>query len=425
MQPSEPVSPARFAARMAALGPWPGQGTPVCVAVSGGADSMALAILARGWRRDVMGLVVDHGLRAESRLEAEQTVARLARLGIPAHLLVLEGLARGPRMAERARRMRYQALFAACRDLGALDLLVAHHAGDQAETVLMRQQAASGDDGLAAMAVATDMADVRLVRPLLGVGKAALYATVRAAGMHWVEDPSNTDLRTARARARHALAADFPLAGTLLADAGQAGQARKARDGHDARWLAAHARFHPGGWVVLPAGLAPPRLLSALIRVVGGRDYAPAREAVAALAARPRAATLAGVALMPWREGQWLVAREEAGLAPPMAAAPGAIWDRRFILHAAPLPPGWRVGAAGPVAAWWPHGRGRSCWPARLLRTLPALWHDGKVKAVPHMGLRAQEHAAAHAVFMNQPPHPVCDCAVFDGAGHGQAGRLA
>ncbi|NPC67774.1 tRNA lysidine(34) synthetase TilS, partial [Komagataeibacter sp. AV436] len=348
MQPSAPVSPACFAARMAALGPWPGQGVPVCVAVSGGADSMALAILARGWRRDVVGLVVDHGLRAESRREAEQTVARLARLGMPARLLVLEGLARGPRMAERARRMRYQALFAACRTLGALDLLVAHHAGDQAETVLMRQQAASGDDGLAAMAVATDMADVRLVRPLLGMGKAALYATVRAAGVNWVEDPSNADLRTARARARHTLAADSSLAGTLLAEAGQAGQARQARDGQDACWLAAHARFHPGGWVVLPPGLAPPRLLSALIRAVGGRDYAPAREAVAALAARPRAATLAGVALMPWRAGQWLVAREEAALAPPIAATAGALWDRRFILHAPALPCGHH-GATGPA----------------------------------------------------------------------------
>ncbi|WP_130730705.1 tRNA lysidine(34) synthetase TilS [Komagataeibacter xylinus] len=425
MQLSQPVSPARFSARMAALGPWPGPGAPVCVAVSGGADSMALAILARGWRPDVTGLVVDHGLRAESRVEAEQTVARLARLGMPARLLALEGLARGPRMAERARRMRYQALFAACRDLGALDLLVAHHAGDQAETVLMRQQAASGHDGLAAMAVATDMADVRLVRPLLGVGKDALYATVRAAGVDWVEDPSNSDLRTARARARHALAADSALAGTLLADAGQAGQARQARDMQDARWLAAHARFHPGGWVVLPPDLAPPRLLSALMRVVGGRDYAPAREAVAALVARPRAATLAGVALMPWRDGQWLVAREEAGLAPSMEAAPGAIWDRRFILRTPALPPGWRVGGAGPVAAWWPHGGRRSCWPARLLRTLPALWHDGQVKAVPHMGLRAREPFAAHAVFMNQPPHPVLDCAVFGGSGHYHPGGQA
>ncbi|WNM09315.1 hypothetical protein RI056_04860 [Komagataeibacter nataicola] len=59
------------------------------------------------------------------------------------------------------------------------------------------------------------------------------------------------------------------------------------------------------------------------------------------------------------------------------------------------------------------------------MRTLPALWHDGQVKAVPHMGLRAQEHAAAHAVFMNQPPHPVLDCAVFGGAGRPAAGGLA
>ncbi|MDT8873136.1 ATP-binding protein [Komagataeibacter rhaeticus] len=119
------------------------------------------------------------------------------------------------------------------------------------------------------------MHDVRLVRPLLSFAKPALYATVRAAGLAWVEDPSNADLRTGRARARQALAQDAGRDAALKAQALQAGQARMERDRADACWLASHARFHPGGWVVLPAGLAPPRILSALIRVVGGHDYPP------------------------------------------------------------------------------------------------------------------------------------------------------
>ncbi|MCE2575404.1 tRNA lysidine(34) synthetase TilS [Komagataeibacter sp. FNDCR2] len=412
----EPVSMHDFATVMARLGPWPGRGMPVAIAVSGGADSMALACLARRWRDNVVGLVVDHGLRAESRHEAEETITRLSALGIPGRLLVLDGLERGPRMAERARRMRYQALFAACREIGALDLLVAHHAGDQAETVMMRRRAASGEDGLAAMALVTPVADVRVIRPLLAFDKASLYATVRAAGVTWVEDPSNADLRTERARARQALARDTGLDARLRAGAMQAGATRMAQDRDDARWLAAHARYHAGGWVVLPAALAPVRVLAALIRVIGGRDYSPRREGVAALARHPRAATLAGVRIMPWRDGQWLLAREETAIAPPMPARAGAEWDRRFVLHARRLRPQWRIGAAGPVAAWWPAGRGRSPWPACVLRTLPALWYGNDVMAVPHTGLY-RDCAAADVAFMNRPPHPVLPGALFGGGG--------
>ncbi|MCE2564934.1 tRNA lysidine(34) synthetase TilS [Komagataeibacter sp. FNDCF1] len=421
---AEPLDLRHFAPIMAALGPWPGHGVPVAIAVSGGADSMALAVLARQWRRDVVGLVVDHGLRAESRREAEETVRRLSAFGMPARLLVLEGLERGPRMAERARRMRYEALFAACRDMGALDLLVAHHAGDQAETVLMRGRAASGADGLAAMAVTTPVHDVRIVRPLLSFGKPALYATVSAAGIAWVEDPSNTDLRTERARARRVLAADASLGTALQMHARHAGQGRMARDREDARWLAAHAGFHPGGWVVLPAGLAPPRVLSGLVRVVGGHDYPPARARINLLARSPEPATLAGVAIMPWRDGQWIVMREEAAMAPSITACAGAVWDRRFALRAPALPPGCEMGAAGPVASWWPTGRGRPAWPARALRTLPALWQGGRVAAVPHMGVYAQDWAT-DVVFMNHPPQPVLPDALFGGVQHGPSGLLS
>ena len=411
---AEPLGLGHFGPVMAALGPWPGAGVPVAVAVSGGAASMALAVLARQWRPDVVGLVVDHGLRAESGREAVQTISRLSALGMPARLLVLDGLERGPRMAERARRMRYAALFAACREIGALDLLVAHHAGDQAETVMMRRRAASGDDGLAAMALATPVADVRIVRPLLSFTKPALYATVRAAGVAWVEDPSNTDLRTERARARQALAQDGALDAALKAQAGQAGLARMERDRADAAWLATHACFHPGGWVVLPPRLAPPRILSALIRVVGGHEYPPDRRRITLLATTPQPATLAGVAIMPWRDGQWLVVREEAAVAPRMPACAGCIWDQRFVLRAAALPPGCEVGAAGPVAPWWPRAWGRPAWPARVLRTLPALWQGTRVVAVPHMGVCGQDWAAG-MVFVNHPPQPVLPGALFGG----------
>ncbi|MBY4638866.1 tRNA lysidine(34) synthetase TilS, partial [Gluconacetobacter entanii] len=328
------IGDAEFARCMQALGPWLPDGpdaVPVAIAVSGGADSLALALLARRWRRAVVGLVVDHGLRAESAQEAVQTVHCLTALGIPARLLRLEGLSRGPRMAERARYMRYRALVEACRELGSLDLLLGHHGGDQAETVLMRQRAGSGPDGLAAMAQAVAGTDVRFVRPLLGVGKADLYATVRHAGLDWVEDPSNADLRTERARARRALSDDARLRRMSLETADLAGAQRMARDACDAQWLAAHARFDAGGWVVLSRALPPARVLSALVRTVSGHEYPPSPGGVAALCAAPRAATLGGACLLA-HGGGWLLAREEAAMQGHVPARAGVRWDGRFVL---------------------------------------------------------------------------------------------
>ncbi|MBV1834710.1 tRNA lysidine(34) synthetase TilS [Novacetimonas pomaceti] len=390
-----PVGDDMFARIMRGLGPWLPDGpdaVPVAIAVSGGADSLALALLARRWRQAVVGLVVDHGLRAESAAEAAQTIRRLARMDIPARLLRLEGLSRGSRMAERARHMRYQALVAACRELGAIDLLVGHHAGDQAETVMMRRRAASGPDGLAGMARAITGNDVRIVRPLLDIAKSDLYATLRQAGMDWVEDPSNADLRTERARARAALARDVGLRDRMLRVARAAGRRRMRHEEEDALWLARHARFHAGGWVELPARLPCAHIMSALIRTVGGREYVPSRPGVAALCEHPRAATLGGTRLMAYKGG-WLLLREEAAMEGQVPAHAGVRWDNRFVLRPSdggcPLPASLRVGAAGAVAAWWPRDRARPVMPARALRTLPALHHDGHVVAVPHMGVFA------------------------------------
>ncbi|MGC8476778.1 MAG: ATP-binding protein, partial [Acetobacteraceae bacterium] len=89
---SAPLHPAAFAARMERLGPFP-PAPRIAVAVSGGADSLALALLARGWARarggDVLALIADHGLREESAAEAERTRRVLAGQGIAARVLRL------------------------------------------------------------------------------------------------------------------------------------------------------------------------------------------------------------------------------------------------------------------------------------------------------------------------------------------------
>jgi tRNA(Ile)-lysidine synthase len=412
---------------MARLGPFEPH-PALAAAVSGGADSLALALLARDWvlarHGTLLALVVDHGLRPESAREAQDTVLRLGDRGIPARLLALHGLTRGPALAARARAARFAALAGACAEAGLLHLLLGHHAGDQAETLRMRQAAGSTPRGLAGMAALTETSATRLLRPLLAVPPGRLRALLRESGLDWVDDPSNRDPATLRARLRAELAdpeGDGPQTRTLLAQAATHGAARAQADARIAATLAARVSLHPSGWAVLSAGPIAHDALAALLRTIAGRNHDPATAAVVALAAAPRAATLAGARLLPAGRaggssraggragglGDLLVVRESAAMAPPVAATPGARWDNRFRLLAAP--PGLTLGALGPDAPRL--RRDARGWPAAVLATLPALRRGPDLVAVPHLTWPdAGATCAIHLAFA--PPSPMA-CAPF------------
>lgn len=386
---------------MAALGPYPAD-RRVAVAVSGGADSLALALLAAGWGQP-RALIVDHRLRPGSGAEAETAAARLAARGIAARVLRLGGLAPGPALPERARRARYAALGAACREAGLAHLLVGHHAGDQAETVLMRKRRGSGARGLAGMGAVSAHLDLCILRPLLGAAPARLRATLRAASLAWAEDPTNTDHHFLRPRLRAELAASDPA--PLLAAAADAGGARAAEDAAIAATIAACAAVHPAGFALLPPGPIAPAALATLIQAVSGTAYPPRADAVAACGAAPRAMTLGGARLLPaGRLGPgWLLIREAAAMAPPVAAARGAVWDGRFALASNSSPPPCSmIGALGPAAAGL---RRASPLPAAVLATLPALWQGERLITVPHL-LWPDPAACAGVAFGWQPARP-------------------
>lgn len=406
-----PLTPDEFAALMAPLGPF--EAAPrLAAAVSGGADSLALAVLADGWVSarggSLLALVVDHALRPESAAEAALTIDRLAARGIPARLLCLTGLHHGPALAERARAARYAALRAACARAGILHLLLGHHAADQAETVLMRRESNSGPAGLAAMPALHEETGIRLLRPLLGVAPARLRATLRAAGMGWVDDPSNRDQRALRARLRAALDdpdGTGPAIAALCAAARDAGTARARQEATVAEMLAERAAIYPEGFSLLSPGPIEPAALAALIQTIGGAAFPPHAASVAALAAALCPATLAGVRLLSaGRLGDGLLlVREAAAMAPPVAAQPGAVWDGRFRLldHATP-PESATIGALGADAAAL---RRKSALPSVVLQTLPALRRGNCVVAVPHL-LYSAGVACASVPLVFSPRRP-------------------
>lgn len=204
------------------------RGARVLVAVSGGADSGALALLTRRARPDldVVGLHVRHGLRDDSAdVRAATEVARRLGIGIDVRAVTVD---RGPGCGDgpegSARRARYGALAAAAVDHRAQAVLVGHTADDQAETVLLRLARGSGTRGLGAMAPARSLhagggdrgtsGDVLLLRPLLALRRSDVRAVLAVEGLPAVTDPTNADPDQRRARARaHALPALAGLAG--------------------------------------------------------------------------------------------------------------------------------------------------------------------------------------------------------------------
>ena len=180
------------------------------LAVSGGPDSMALLHLARDWaasmgRVAIEAATVDHGLRPEAAAESRQVGLWCKSLGIPHHELVWDGEKPRTRLQERARDARYELLFALARDIGAEAVLTAHHADDQAETILFRLLRGSGIAGLAGMAPVTWRGSLRLVRPLLTMTKRELVTLCHDRHQAYVEDPSNLDPKFARVRMRRLL----------------------------------------------------------------------------------------------------------------------------------------------------------------------------------------------------------------------------
>ena len=371
------------------LGPWD-DARRVAVAVSGGADSLALAVLAQAWG-DPVALIVDHGVRPEAAAEAEGARAALAARGMPARVLRLRGLAPGPSLPARARAARYAALSEACRAAGLVDLLLGHHAGDQAETVLMRRRRGSFAAGLAGMAAVVETEMVRLLRPLLAVPPARLRAVVAAAGLVPAEDPTNADLRTTRARLRQEIGEDR--AG-LLRLAADAARRRACDEAVVAAEMAARVCLYPEGFATLSPGAVGPGTLAALLRSLSGRRLPVS--VPAGLAACPRAVTLAGVRVLPaGRLGPgWLLVREAAAMAPAVPAAGGAVWDGRFRVVAAPREA--TVGSLGPDAGG---ARRATPLPRAVLETVPAFRRGERLAAVPHLhDLRLGESEGIGAV---------------------------
>ncbi|HWL47026.1 MAG TPA: tRNA lysidine(34) synthetase TilS [Sphingomonadaceae bacterium] len=177
------------------------------VAVSGGADSLALLLLAdAAFAGAVRAATVDHRLRPEAAAEAAMVAAVCAARGIP-HRILVRPENRPVAGQGGARELRYALLGAWAEEEGLADVATAHHRDDVAESFLLRAARGAGVSGLAAMRAVAPWPTgaphrARVVRPLLGWTRAELAAIVADSGLTPAEDPSNADPHYDRTHAR-------------------------------------------------------------------------------------------------------------------------------------------------------------------------------------------------------------------------------
>ena len=328
----------------------------LALAVSGGADSLALLLLIHRWVQalpqapKVVVYTLDHGLRAEAAQEVAMVLRVAADLGIKATALRWEGTKPQTGLQEAARIARYRLIGHAMKADGINVLLTAHHQQDQAETVLMRMAHGSGIEGLKGMASWSEVEGIRVFRPLLDVGPAALRRLVNDAGLTPAEDPSNADPHYERVRWRQAM--------PMLAELGLDASALAVFANRMAEADAAIGQMADGCFSELVRldgfgaarielapfrGLSPAistRLLSRVLNIVGGRQKPRAlgqverlRQSIAE-GSLPKSTTVLGCVVR-FKDNDIAIAREPGRIAPPdakLSPRSQLIWDERFLI---------------------------------------------------------------------------------------------
>ena len=370
------------------------------VAVSGGGDSTALlrllADIAQTEQVELFAATVDHGLRPESAAEAE-AVAMLARgWNIPHETLKWGGWTGAGNLQDAARRARYRLLTDWARGLGLDAIALGHTADDQAETVLMRLGRAAGVSGLSAMAPIRREGGIMLLRPLLSTTREDLRTYLRAAGIDWIEDPSNHDQRFDRIKARAALsgldqigvtvhtlsrvAENMAQARAALAQYAQE-SARRVVQVEDGDLCLDRAMFE-----TLPDEIRR-RILAAAVLWIGGGDYTPRHsaleQALQAISAG-KTGTIGGCMLVPGGKNTW-ICRELKAVA-QQAASPGTVWDGRWIVTG-PATDGAEIRALGEDGIIQLEDWRRIGKPRAALLSGPAVWVGQTLLAAPLAGL--------------------------------------
>jgi tRNA(Ile)-lysidine synthase len=385
---------------------------PLAVPVSGGADSLALLLMAHKWVQKkggrLVALTVDHGLRPESAQEAQQVHGWAEEKGIEHHILEWTGEKPTSRISEKARDVRYQLLMSWCQEHHIPTLLLGHHAQDQEETFWLRLASGSGLEGLTGMKKKSLRDGILILRPLLTASKDQLKAFLKSQNQPWIEDSSNENKKFFRGRLRPFLRDEGLSSERLL------GVQSKLQEDADFIQTCLHLTLekilevHLEGFLSLqknkweelhPALLK--RVLSVCLRWFSGSFYPPRSRQLVEVMNKIKTG-------LPFTSGgiYWFHQKDRIYLSRELSAAQAPLlldnlhqeilWDQRFWVDPeirGYVPEGTYLQCSGVAleqfsrkATAIPLYRSTSQLPPRrILPTLPALWLKGEVVAIPHL----------------------------------------
>ena len=302
-------------------------GKVIAVGVSGGADSLALALGLKEAGCQVVALTVDHGLRQESAAEAKYVANIMAKNKIEHHILVWQGRKPVSGVEEAARKERYRLMFEFCRKQGIKYLATGHHMRDQAETFLLRLARGSGVFGLSGILPLSERNGITLIRPQLDKTPEELKKYLQKKNISWVEDPMNEDEDFARVKIRKFLPklAEIGIDEKRLADT--AAVLAKTREFIEAEvndFIKNYVRNFDGAvfclsWAKLknlPQEIALP-LLGKLVKEIGRAEHRPEAyetERVLNKGDDFRGCTLGGCELFMAAKRLWIVPQDKSGV---------------------------------------------------------------------------------------------------------------
>ncbi len=384
------------------MAPFAPFGSPprIAVATSGGADSLALALLSHQWAKnhggEAIALTVDHRLREGSSAEAHQVGIWLKRRGMEHHTLTWQRTEEkdAPRTAiqARARKARYRLLSQWCTDHGVKHLLTAHHMQDQLETFMIRLAKGSGLKGLTGIqgVVPTDFG--RILRPFLTLDPSRLKETLDHFNQPFISDPSNENTIFTRVRWRQVL--------PLLALEGLTPQpmretldrlthAQRLVDQYTSTLLQQHALLSLYGYATLKKEAlqespeAFEEILKRILATIGTRAYPVRRKALhraIEMMISGNSLTLGGCQILRKPEGWWIVREYTAIQKNISVQQPGIhFWDNRFTVT---VDTPCQIGALrerGIQQQGKAFKEQTKSIPHIVLKTLPALWQGEKL----------------------------------------------
>ena len=373
----------------------------ILVGVSGGADSLCLALLLKDLKFNIIAAIVNHNLRSESLAEANKVGEILANHQIDHVILNWEHDAKPTtKIQELARNARFKLFNEYASQNGIKYLFLGHNQDDQAETFIFRLCKGSGLDGLTAIKSVTQLDDLTIVRPLLGYSRSSIEATLLERKQTWINDPSNQNTKFARVRIRNivkALETEGLTPEVIAQTIYKLDLAKDCLNSQALKFINDHCKFDDFGFITISSLDLNSlhlelryRVAQKLLKIIGGKYYQPKRKQLVYLInmlnpdKNSKAFTFCGCYICFKKDKIYFIREANSVTCNPIVA--DNMWDNRFNIRFLSTKKNLKIKPLGNVGyCMVPKELRRISMPYKAHWSLPAIWDNDFLIAVPHL----------------------------------------